>query len=146
MMRIFLAGSFHTKEQENRLRGIYDTLKREHDVWWAPEEVERGYDLEDEELKRQNFYREMDQIMERDVLIAVMERGTIGTSIEIGLPTVARYLKDEEDKNTKVICYTVPSEDGSMHPDFESSSFEVVCDEVVEREEDIFEAIGRYER
>ncbi|MFB6076490.1 MAG: nucleoside 2-deoxyribosyltransferase, partial [Candidatus Aenigmatarchaeota archaeon] len=144
-MKIFLAGSFHTEEQEERLRDIYNMLKEEHYVWWAPEEVERGYDLEDGELKRQNFYRELDQIMKSDVLIAVMERGTVGTSIEIGLPSVARYLKDEEDKNTKVICYTVPGEDGSIHPDFESSSFNVVCDEVVEREEDIFEAIGRYE-
>ena len=144
-MRIFLAGSFHTEEQENRLRGIYDTLKREHDVWWAPEEVERGYDLEDEELKKQNFYRELDQIMESDVLIAVMERGTIGTSIEIGFPTVAKYLKDGDEKDTDVICYTVPDENGNVHSDFESSSFEVICDKVVQNEEDIFEAVEGYE-
>lgn len=154
-MKIFLAGSFHTVEQEERLRRIYDTLEdNNYDVFWAPEEVERGYELDDYQTMEENFEIELEAILDSDVLLAVMERGTIGTSIELGLPKVVDFIYsktadslniDMDIDTPYVLCYTVPGSEGDTHPDFESSSFEVVVDDVVKDPESILDVLYEYE-
>lgn len=129
---IFLAGPFHSEEEENRMERIYSTLSDEgHKVWWAREEVDRGYGTEDEELWKEINEIEEEAIEKSDILVPVVEKASFGTAMEI---------KHAYDNNVPVISYEL-----SDHPHFESSSYRLRIAEAVKSENELLEALQSYE-
>jgi len=132
-MKIFLAGSFHTKEDEDRLEQIYKLLEnRGHQVWWAPKRVKRGYESENLELLKEINETEEKAIENSDLLIAVMKKASFGTAMEI---------KHAFDHNIIVIGFLL-----SSHQDFSSGSFRSRVREIVQSDEELIKIIKKYEK
>jgi hypothetical protein len=70
--KVFLAGSFKTKEEQEFLRDVYDTLRVEYDVWWAHANIERGYGTKDENLQRIIVETEKMEVRTSHAVVAVM--------------------------------------------------------------------------
>jgi len=127
-MKIFLAGSFRTKEEKDRLENLYNLLKDNgHEVWWAPKRVKRCYECEDSEsLKKVNSIEEK-AVEDSDLFVAVMEKASFGTAMEI---------KHAFDHNIPVIGFLL-----SNRPDFSSGSFKYRVRKIVKSEEELLKAI-----
>jgi len=130
-MKIFLAGPFHSKEDETRLEQTYDLLTQKgYSVWWAPKKVQRGYESDNEELLKEINETEEHEIEESDILITIMKRASFGTAMEI---------KHAFDHHIPVISYLL-----SEHPDFSSGSFKYRVREIVRTDEELLSAIEKY--
>jgi len=130
-MKIFLAGTFRTKNDRQDLEKIFNLLVKDgYDVWWAPKKVKRGYFSKDLNFLKQIMKTEEDAINDSDILVAVMERASFGTAMEI---------KHAYDLRKPVIAYLL-----SDHPDFESGSFNYRVKNIVKNLDDLLEAIRQY--
>lgn len=132
-MKIFLAGSFHTKEDENKLEEIYKLLKNNrYEVWWAPKRVQRGYESGNLDLLGKINKTEEYAIENSDLFVAVMKKATFGTAMEI---------KHAFDHGVPVIGYLL-----SEHPDFSSGSFRYRVREIVKNNDELLKTVRKYER
>lgn len=132
-MKIFLAGSFHTKKDENRLEKIFNLLNDNgYEIWWAPRKVKRGYGSRDSGLIKKINDTEEDAIEKSDLLVAVMKRATFGTAFEI---------KHAFDHWIPIIGYLL-----EYHLDFSSGSFNHRVKDIVRTDEELLEAIKRHEK
>jgi hypothetical protein len=111
--KVFLAGSFKTKEEQEFLRDVYDTLRVEYDVWWAHANIERGYGTKDENLQRKIVETEKMEVRTSHAVVAVMKRASFGTWGE----ALEAY-----NHNIPVIAYLIP-ENSDYSRDFESVWF-----------------------
>jgi hypothetical protein len=138
--RLLLSGSFRTKEEDMFLRDLYNTLIKEYDVWWAAVEIERGYGVRDENLKRKIIETEKEVARTSNAIVAVMKRFTAGTWGEVlegydhGVPAVTYILPDNCYKNLWGLF------GDSYNPDFKSAwfSYHVKQENVVYNKDDLF--------
>lgn len=133
MIKIFLAGTFRTEEDEQVLASVFDALSnRGYNVWWAPKQVKRGYSSGDPEFLRRIIQTEEAAIGNSDILIAVMKRASFGTAMEI---------KHAYDLGKPVIAYLL-----SEHLDFTSGAFVYRITHTVRNLDDLLETIRQYNK
>ncbi|MFH0987233.1 MAG: nucleoside 2-deoxyribosyltransferase [Candidatus Micrarchaeota archaeon] len=83
-MKIFLAGTFRADQEAELLRNLKQKLLlKGHSVWWAMDELGRGYGSEDQKRIKQVVEVEKEQIKNSDAFVSVVKEPTPGTMMEI---------------------------------------------------------------
>ena len=132
-MIVFLAGSFHTPDEEKFLEDIYELLTdKGYDVWWAPKQVERCYESKDSDLLERVNKTEERAIEESDILVAVMRGASFGTAFEI---------KHAFDNDINIIGYIAKDS-----PQFNSGAFKYRVSTIVRSNEELLAKLKDLEK
>lgn len=102
-MQVYVASSYRTSEDRERIERAKDILKKLNlDFFTAKDEEGIGYGKE-KKVRKEIFHREKKELLNADLLVAILARATLGTSMEIQLaadnniPVVALVLSDDPD-------------------------------------------------
>lgn len=83
-MNIYLAGTYNQPEDEKRLREMKALLeKNSHKVWWCKDNLGNNYGKTDEKTRKWVVETEKDALKKSDAVVAIANRATPGTMMEI---------------------------------------------------------------
>ncbi|MCK5334394.1 MAG: nucleoside 2-deoxyribosyltransferase, partial [Candidatus Aenigmarchaeota archaeon] len=83
-MKIYLAGTYNQPEDEKRLREMKTLLeKKNHQVWWCKDNLGNNYGKTDGKTRKWVVETEKEAIKKSDAVVAVANRVTPGTMMEI---------------------------------------------------------------
>ncbi|MCK5233567.1 MAG: nucleoside 2-deoxyribosyltransferase [Candidatus Aenigmarchaeota archaeon] len=83
-MKIYLAGTYNQPEDEKRLREMKTLLeKKNHQVWWCKDNLGNNYGKTDGKTRKWVVETEKEAIKKSDVVVAIANRATPGTMMEI---------------------------------------------------------------
>ena len=134
MKKVFLGGSFQTKDEEDFLRDIYNSFLEEgYEVWWAPVKVGRGYGTKNEKHRKYIVETEKRELRTSHAAAFVVKKATFGTWGEI---------LDAYEHGIPAVVYVL-SENSGYSKDFESAWFAYHVDNIVYKKEDLLQELRK---